>query len=61
MLIIERSTGETVDKMLRRYKRKHRDVRLRNELRSRKEFTKKSVKRRREVQKAAYKEQKQEE
>jgi small subunit ribosomal protein S21 len=59
MLIIERKDGESIDRMLRRYKRKHRNVKLRNELRRRKEFTKPSVNRRKEVLKAIYKEDKQ--
>lgn len=59
MLIIERKDGESIDRMLRRYKRKHRNVKLRNELRRRKEFTKPSVSRRKEVLKAIYKEEKQ--
>jgi small subunit ribosomal protein S21 len=59
MLIIERKDGESIDRMLRRYKRKHRNVKLRNELRRRKEFTKPSVTRRKEVLKAIYKEDKQ--
>lgn len=58
MLIIEIKNGETIDRALRRYKRKHRDVKLRRELRNRKEFTKPSVKRRKEKLKAIYKEQK---
>lgn len=58
MLIIERKDGETIDRMLKRYKRKHRDVKLRNQLRNRQQFTKPSVKRREEVLKARYKEEK---
>lgn len=58
MLIIERKDGETIDRMLRRYKRKHRNVKLRRELRNRQQFSKPSVKRRTEVLKAIYKEQK---
>lgn len=58
MLIIERKDGETIDRMLRRYKRKHRNVKLRRELRDRQQFSKPSVKRRTEVLKAIYKEAK---
>ncbi|MEO1263727.1 MAG: 30S ribosomal protein S21 [Bacteroidota bacterium] len=61
MIIIERKTGETIDKALRRYRRKHRDTKLRRELRARKQFVKPSVKRRHEILKAAYKERKQRE
>ena len=54
MLIINRKDGESIDILLKRYKRKHRDVKLRNELTERKQFTKPSVKRRFEVLKAVY-------
>jgi small subunit ribosomal protein S21 len=59
MLIIEVKNGETIDKALRRYKRKSRDTKVIKELRSRKQFTKPSVKRRAEKLKAVYKQQKQ--
>lgn len=49
MLIIERKTNETIDRMVKRYKNKHRSVKLRDELRERKQFIKPSVKRRMEV------------
>ena len=58
MLIIEVKNGETIDKALRRYKRKSRDTKVIKELRSRKQFTKPSVKRRVERLKAIYKLQK---
>ena len=58
MIIIEVKNGETIDKALRRYKRKTRDTKVIRELRSRKQFTKPSVKRRHERLKAIYKEQK---
>ena len=54
MLIINRIEGETIDKTLRRYKRKHRETQLIKELRRRKEFIKPSVKRRNEIIKAVY-------
>lgn len=54
MLIIERKEGESIDRTLKRYKRKHRDTKLRRELRNRKEYTKPSVKRRNEILKAIY-------
>ena len=54
MLILIRKEGENIDRLLKRYKRKHRRVKLRNELRRRKQFTKPSVKRRNEILKAAY-------
>ncbi len=58
MLIIDRKENETIDRMLKRYKRKHRQVKLRNELQRRREFTKPSVLRRTEILKAKYIQQK---
>jgi len=58
MLIIDRKDDETIDRCLKRYKNKHRKVGVVKELRSRKEFTKPSVKRRNEILKAAYKRKK---
>lgn len=58
MLIIEVKNGETIDKALRRYKRKSRDTKVIRELRDRKQFTKPSVRRRAERLKAVYKLQK---
>ncbi len=58
MIIIERKDGESVDRMLKRYKRKHRNVKLRRELRNRKFFTKKSVARRTEIKDAIYRDKK---
>ncbi len=54
MIIIDRKDDESVDRMIRRYKRRHRDTKILRELRSRKEFTKPSVVRRKEVLKAIY-------
>lgn len=54
MLIIPIKQGESIDRALKRYKRKHRNVKVMQNLRDRQQFTKKSVKRRREIQKAAY-------
>lgn len=54
MIIITVKEGENIERALRRYKRKHRNVKIMNNLREGKQFTKKSVKRRREIQKAAY-------
>ena len=54
MLIIDRYENENIERMLRRYRRKHRNVKLRDELRKRKHFTKPSVKRRDEILKAQY-------
>ena len=54
MLIIPVKEGENIDRALKRYKRKHRNVKVIQNLRERNFFTKPSVKRRREIQKAAY-------
>ena len=54
MIIINVKDGEPIDKALRRYKRKHRDIGVIKEVRKRKHFTKPSVKRRNEVLKARY-------
>ena len=58
MIIIDRQEGETIDRALKRYKNKHRKVRVIKELRRRKEFTKPSVKRRNTLLKAIYKREK---
>ena len=58
MLIIEVKNGESIDQALKRYKRKFRNSKVMKELRGRKQFTKPSVKRRHEVLKAVYKEEK---
>ena len=58
MLIIEVKNGESIDQALKRYKRKFRNSKVMKELRGRKQFTKPSVKRRNEVLKAVYKEEK---
>lgn len=54
MLRIEIKEGENIEKTLKRYKRKHRNIKVMQNLRENQFFTKPSVKRRREVQKAAY-------
>ncbi|WP_435134894.1 30S ribosomal protein S21 [Formosa sp. A9] len=46
--------GEQIDRALKRYKRKHRNVKVMQNLRDNQFYTKKSVKRRREIQKASY-------
>ena len=58
MLIIEVKEGESIDRALKRYKNKHRKTGVINELRSRKEYTKPSVKRRATILKAVYKKKK---
>jgi small subunit ribosomal protein S21 len=54
MIIIDVKEEESIDRALKRYKRKHRNIRLANQLRARKFFTKKSVKKREEKLSAAY-------
>ncbi len=58
MLIIEVKDSEGIDRALKRYKRKHRNVRMMQEIRKRQEFVKPSVRRRKERLKAAYRDQK---
>ncbi|MFT4567623.1 MAG: small subunit ribosomal protein S21 [Saprospiraceae bacterium] len=54
MIIINVKEEESIDRALKRYKRKHRDVGVVKELRKRKQFTKPSVARRNEVINAQY-------
>ncbi len=54
MLIIPVKEGESIDRALKRYKRKFNKTRTMIELRNRKQFTKPSVARRAEIQKAEY-------
>ncbi|MCF2873386.1 MULTISPECIES: 30S ribosomal protein S21 [unclassified Tenacibaculum] len=56
MLKIIVKEGENIDRALKRYKRKFRNVKILQELRERKQFTKPSVARRAQIQKAAYRE-----
>jgi small subunit ribosomal protein S21 len=58
MLIIEVDEYETIDRAIKRYRRKHKKTRMIKELRRRKEFLKPSVKRRAEVLKAKYRREK---
>jgi len=57
MLRIVVKEGENIERALKRYKRKFRDVKVLQELRERKQYTKPSVARRAEKKKAAYIEQ----
>jgi small subunit ribosomal protein S21 len=52
MIIIEVKDGESIDRALRRYKRKIRDTQILKELRRRKEYTKPSVEKRNQLLKA---------
>ena len=58
MIIIDVKDNETIDRALRRYKRKYITTGTLKELRQRKHFTKPSVKRRNEILKATYKQKK---
>ncbi len=54
MLIIPVKEGENIDRALKRYKRKFRDVKTMKQLRSRKQFDKPSVVKRAQNIKASY-------
>lgn len=54
MLVIQVKEGESIDRALKRYKRKFDKTGTIRQLRGRKQFTKQSVTRRKEVIKAAY-------
>ena len=57
MIRIEIKEGENIERALKRYKRKHLRLKIRGELKSRQYYTKKSDKRRVEIQKARYRTQ----
>ena len=54
MIVINVKEGESIDRALKRYKRKFDRTGTMRQLRARQQFTKPSVKRRGEVLKAAY-------
>lgn len=54
MLVISVKEGESIDRALKRYKRKYDRTGTMKQLRSRQQFTKPSVARRKEIIKAAY-------
>jgi small subunit ribosomal protein S21 len=58
MLIIDVRDSESIDKALKKYKRKFEKTGTLKELRRRKNFTKPSIERRAEVLKAVYKQDK---
>jgi len=59
MIIVEVEGGKDgIEKALKKYKRKFERVRMMKQLRNRKEFEKPSVKRRNEIKKAIYVEEK---
>jgi small subunit ribosomal protein S21 len=55
MLIIDSKDCESIDKALKKYKRKFEKAHILIQLRERQTFTKKSIERRTEVKKAVYK------
>ncbi|SDQ21880.1 30S ribosomal protein S21 [Flagellimonas zhangzhouensis] len=57
MLKIEVKPGESIERALKRYKRKYRNTKRLDQIRDRQEFTKKSVAKRKTLKKAQYKEQ----
>ncbi len=58
MIIINVKDSETIDRALKRYKRKQQKIGMIKELRRRKQFTKPSVLRRTELLKAVYRQKK---
>jgi small subunit ribosomal protein S21 len=58
MVIINVKEGESIDRALKRYKRRHRDAQVVKELRKRKEFVKPSIRKRKQTLKAVYRNQK---
>lgn len=57
MLIIDVKDGDSIDKALKKYKRKYQRVGILRELRDRKQYTKPSVERREQRLNAKYREQ----
>ncbi|AFL97703.1 30S ribosomal protein S21 [Ornithobacterium rhinotracheale] len=55
MLIVPVKDGESIERALKRYKRKYDRTRIVKELRERQQFTKPSVLRRQEIIRASYK------
>ncbi len=55
MLIIDSKDCESIDKALKKYKRKFEKAHILIQLRERQTFTKKSIERRTEIKKAVYK------
>lgn len=58
MIIIKKQQGENIERMLKRYKRKISNTKVLKELKDRKEYTKPSIEKRKEKQKAIYVEKK---
>jgi small subunit ribosomal protein S21 len=60
MLIVQIKEGDTIEKALKKYKKKFEKTGVVKQLRVRKQFTKPSVRRREEIIKAVYKQKMQE-
>jgi small subunit ribosomal protein S21 len=58
MLVVQVKEGEVIDRALKRYKRKFDRIGTLRELRGRQQFTKPSVRKRKQMIKAAYLQQK---
>lgn len=56
MLKIEVKSGESIERALKRYKRKYRNTKRLEQIRDRQEYTKKSVRRRKTIKNAEYRE-----
>lgn len=54
MLIVKVKEGEKIERALKRLKRKYRDTKVLQNLRDKKQFTKPSVEKRKQMQKAQY-------
>lgn len=54
MLIVKVEKGESIDRALKRMKRKQKNTKLIKKLRDRQEFVKPSTKKRKQIQKAKY-------
>ncbi|MCE2611717.1 30S ribosomal protein S21 [Flavobacteriaceae bacterium D16] len=57
MLKINLKPGENIDRALKRYKRKVRNVKQMDEIRERKQYTKPSKKRREQIKKAKFRQE----
>lgn len=57
MLIVSIKEGESIERAIKRYKRKRRNVKLKEEINERKHYVKKSVAKRKKIEKAKHKEQ----
>jgi len=61
MIQVKKKEGESIERMLRRYKRKHKNAQISREIRKNQFYTKPSDKRRYAIEKAKYSNQMQQE